>query len=249
MGSKHQDFSVAAHEQHPGHHLQTTIAAQMYNYEACDDIVVLMGYLLRSTGFVEGWAFYVETRWVDDSGVLDEVADPLVRWGNLKGRMWRANRLIIDTAIHYMDMNYSTAHELWTRNMAMAADIRHSELIRYAKWPGQATGYMWGGDRISDWRTAYVDQGVLSAAEFHYALLSQGTVPLEAAYDRLRSFADCVAACRQTSDPHARCSECDDRDAPAVLSKEFLDTSRHHGHEHRKHGLEMLPPHRHPGWI
>merc|ERR1712066_326866 len=85
---------------------------------------------------------------------------------------------------------------------------------------------MYGGDRISQLRKELVEQSgsLLSPAEFHYALLSQGTVGLDAAEARTRRFAQCVQSCRSTADQREACEICDDRSPPMTHRQHHVQT-------------------------
>ena len=95
--------SLTVHEAVPGHHLQGSL-----NNELGDSIPQFyrqMGY--RTSAYTEGWALYSEQLAVE-VGMTKNLYDEL---GVLQSEMFRANRLVVDTGMHY---------KRWTREEAMA---------------------------------------------------------------------------------------------------------------------------------
>jgi hypothetical protein len=92
--------------------------------------------------------------------------------GRLDMELFRARRLVVDTGIH-------AKH--WTRQQAIDYGIEASEVDRYVVNPGQACSYMMGELKILELRDkakkALGDK--FSIKEFHNAVLSTGTVPLD----------------------------------------------------------------------
>ena len=86
--------------------------------------------------------------------------------------LFRAKRLVVDTGIH-------AKH--WTRQQAIDYGIEASEVERYVVNPGQACSYMMGELKILELRDkarkALGDK--FSIKDFHNAVLSAGTVPLD----------------------------------------------------------------------
>jgi uncharacterized cupin superfamily protein len=86
--------------------------------------------------------------------------------------LFRARRLVVDTGIH-------AKH--WTRQQAIDYGIEASEVERYVVNPGQACSYMMGELKILELREkAKKTLGdKFSIKDFHNAVLSAGTVPLD----------------------------------------------------------------------
>ena len=156
--------TLAYHEAVPGHHFQLALQAENKD---------LPRFLqLGAFGFIsasgEGWALYAE-RLAAESGWYEGDIEGLL--GQLSDELFRARRLVADTGLHTKG---------WTRQQAIDYGIEPSEVERYAAWPGQACSYMVGQLKILELRDkAQKALGPkFSLREFHNAVLSVGTVPL-----------------------------------------------------------------------
>jgi len=168
--------STAYHEGSPGHHMQLSIAQTLPELPPFRQ---QGGY----TAYVEGWALYSE-RLGKDVGFYTE---PLSDYGRLSDELLRANRLVLDTGVHF---------RRWTRQQMVDWFHAHSsddepevqsETDRYIAWPGQALGYKLGQLRILELR----DEAKAALGErfdirqFHDIVLSGGALPLDALSDRV----------------------------------------------------------------
>ena len=96
-------------------------------------------------------------------------------------------RLVVDTGIH---------NNGWTREQAVEYFSRHApeqslaEVDRYISWPGQALAYKLGQIAIRELRTkAEQTLGAkFDIREFHDAVLSDGTLPLELLRDVVNEY-------------------------------------------------------------
>jgi uncharacterized protein (DUF885 family) len=157
--------SLVYHETVPGHHFQ--IALEMEN-KSLPRFRQIRAYGFISA-FSEGWALYAENL-AAESGWYE--GDPQGLLGALDSQLFRARRLVVDTGIHA---------EHWTRERAIDYGIGPSEVERYVVFAGQACSYMLGELKIIELRDkARKAMGErYSPKEFHRAVLSTGTVPLE----------------------------------------------------------------------
>ena len=157
--------SLVYHETVPGHHFQ--IALEMEN-KSLPRFRQIRAYGFISA-FSEGWALYAENL-AAESGWYE--GDPQGLLGALDSQLFRARRLVVDTGIHA---------EHWTRERAIDYGIGPSEVERYVVFAGQACSYMLGELKIIELRDkARKAMGErYSPREFHRAVLSTGTVPLE----------------------------------------------------------------------
>lgn len=118
----------------------------------------------------------------------------LERYGALKGQIWRALRLIIDTGLHSRNMTREEAIDLFRRYMWDYSDVVPNEVSRYQAYPGQATAYMTG--QLAIWRMRNETSKKLGAKfkiqDFHYQVLSQGEVPISYLQTHIEEYANCV---------------------------------------------------------
>lgn len=177
--------STAYHEGSPGHHLQISIAQtlpELPPFRQQGDY----------TAYAEGWALYAE-RLGKDIGFYQE---PLSDYGRLVDELLRANRLVLDTGVHYKH---------WTRQQMVNWFHAHSsddepdlqsETDRYIAWPAQALAYKLGQLRIlalrDEARAALGDRFDIRA--FHDTVLGGGALPLDALSERVRAW---IAASKQ----------------------------------------------------
>ena len=83
--------TLTFHEAVPGHHFQ--IALNLEN----EDLTLYRRLGYRTSAFTEGWALYSEQLAVE-VGMTKDLYDEL---GVLQSEMFRANRLVVDTGLHY----------------------------------------------------------------------------------------------------------------------------------------------------
>ncbi|QJP47559.1 DUF885 family protein [Xylella fastidiosa subsp. multiplex] len=167
--------TTAYHEGVPGHHLQISLAQRLplppFRQHA--------GY----NAYVEGWALYAE-RLGKEAGFFK---DPYSDYGRLAGELLRANRLVLDTGVHY---------KRWTRQQMVDFFHAHpsddepsiqAETDRYIVWPGQALGYKLGEMQILRLRAKA--EKVLGARfdlrAFHDVVLGGGAMPLDVLAQRI----------------------------------------------------------------
>jgi uncharacterized protein (DUF885 family) len=157
--------SLVYHETVPGHHFQIALELENSAVPRFRQIRAFGGISAVS----EGWGLYAE-RLAAESGWYEGDLEGLL--GQLDSELFRARRLVVDTGIH-------AKH--WTRQQAIDYGIEASEIERYVVNPGQACSYMIGELKIIELRQkakkALGDR--FSFQEFHNAVLSAGTVPLE----------------------------------------------------------------------
>ncbi|WP_081044751.1 DUF885 domain-containing protein [Xanthomonas translucens] len=161
--------ATAYHEGVPGHHLQISLAQRQ----------PLPPFRQQSSynAYVEGWALYAE-RLGKDVGFYK---DPYSDYGRLAGELLRANRLVLDTGVHY---------KRWTLQQMIAFFHAHpsddepsiqSETDRYIVWPGQALGYKLGElDILALREKAKRELGArFDIRAFHDQILGGGAMPLD----------------------------------------------------------------------
>jgi len=165
----YETMTLSLHEAAPGHHFQVAIATepqQLPDFQR-------FGYI---TAFGEGWALYAETLG-QDMGVFD---DPLQYVGFLHSRLFRANRLVVDTGLHARGWTRGQAIAYFLENSPMSEADATAEVDRYIAWPGQALAYMTGALEIERLRErAGQELGErFDLREFHDEVLGDGIIPL-----------------------------------------------------------------------
>ncbi|MEM7016896.1 MAG: DUF885 domain-containing protein, partial [Pseudomonadota bacterium] len=107
--------------------------------------------------------------------------DPFGDFGRLRGELWRAVRLVVDTGLHAKGWTEQQAIDYGVANAPVALSQARSEMRRYIVMPGQATAYMIGMLKILDLR-AKAEQTLgdkFDIRAFHDIILGQGPMPLK----------------------------------------------------------------------
>lgn len=189
--------SIAYHEGIPGHHLQFSIAQTLPGLPPFRQQVAY-------TAYIEGWALYVE-------GLGKEMGfykDPLSDYGRLSGELLRADRLVVDTGVHYKH---------WTRQQMVDYLHAHSgqdepdiqaETDRYITWPGQALAYKVGQLKMVELRErARKSLGDrFDIRSFHDQILGSGALPLDVLEERVDAWIALVKSSAAGAHPVGRAS-------------------------------------------
>jgi uncharacterized protein (DUF885 family) len=157
---------VAVHEGYPGHHLQNVRAATQPN---------ILRKIYGSDVFGEGWGLYAEEL-MYRSGFYP---DSLARLTQLRMRLWRAARVIIDPSLHTGRMTIDEGVRFFTDSIGLEHSDALAEVTRYTTWPTQAVSYIVGMRAIESLRDEVRQlQGFdFDLVRFHDILLTQGSLP------------------------------------------------------------------------
>ena len=171
--SQWPDFTLATllhHEGIPGHHTESASVAQSSR-------MPLLRQMIWNTAYGEGWAVYAEDL-ADGIGLY--TGDPYGRIGYLQSILLRAARLVVDTGIHSQGWSFDEAVTYLTETTGFPREAMEEEVARYAVWPGQASAYFYGRNRILDMRSRAeaVLTGRFSEQGFNTAVLRGGPRPL-----------------------------------------------------------------------
>jgi uncharacterized protein (DUF885 family) len=186
--------STAYHEGIPGHHMQISIAQTLPHLPPFRQQA---GY----NAYVEGWALYAEQLGKD----VGFYQDPLSDYGRLSDELLRADRLVLDTGVHY---------KRWTRQQMVDFFHAHSsedepdlqaETDRYVTWPGQALAYKMGELKILELRTRAKQElgDKFDIRAFHDEILGGGALPLDVLETRVNAWIAAVKAGRAPASPVA----------------------------------------------
>jgi uncharacterized protein (DUF885 family) len=159
--SRAQMPSIAVHETYPGHHWH--LAWMAGNPRKVRKV-------FRTTYFVEGWALYIE-KMMHEQGYFDT---PQTELAHLDCRIFRAARIVVDTALHCGEMTIAEAEEFMATKASLSPGTAAGEVNRYCAWPTQAPSYLTGALEIERIRDDF--DGDLRA--FHDAIAGSGGLPL-----------------------------------------------------------------------
>lgn len=163
--------STAYHEGVPGHHMQISIAQTLPELPPFRQ---QGGY----TAYVEGWALYSE-RLGKEVGFYK---DPYSDYGRLSDELLRANRLVLDTGVHYKHWSRQQMVDWFHTHSSDDEPDLQAETDRYITWPGQALAYKLGQLKILALREK-AKQALGSRFDiraFHDTILDGGALPLDA---------------------------------------------------------------------
>lgn len=167
---KPQAEGIAYHEGAPGHHFQIALAQELQGLPK-----------FRKFGFygayIEGWGLYSE-RLGKEMGFY---TDPYSDFGRLSLEAWRAVRLVTDTGLHAKKWTREQSIAFFQENSMLSERDIVKEIERYICWPGQATSYMVGQQKILMLREkAKTALGAkFDIRAFHDAVLKDGALPLD----------------------------------------------------------------------
>jgi uncharacterized protein (DUF885 family) len=167
---KPQVEGIAYHEGAPGHHFQIALAQELQG-------VPKFRRFGNYGAYAEGWGLYAE-RLGKEMGFYQ---DPYSDFGRLTAEAWRAIRLITDTGLHAKKWTREQAIDFFRDNSMLSERDIVKEIERYICWPGQATSYMVGQQKILDLRErAKAALGPrYDIRGFHDAVLKDGALPLD----------------------------------------------------------------------
>ena len=162
--------TLTFHETIPGHHLQISLNQENKKLT----LYRKLGY--RTSAYTEGWALYAEQLAIE-IGMTKNLYDEL---GVLQSEMFRANRLVVDTGIHFKRWSREQAMDYMKKTTGMSDTQVRVEIERYIVWPGQALSYKIGMLKILELREKAKERmgKNFNIKSFHSLILDQGIVPL-----------------------------------------------------------------------
>lgn len=169
------DFSwiqiIAPHEGYPGHHLQALLA------QAHDRP---LRKVYSTPVFTEGWGLYTEEL-MHETGFFEPAEE--TRLTQLRLRLWRAARVLLDARIHTGQISVDQARHFLADHIRMEHDATAGEVNIYSYRPSYAIGYVVGYYEMMDLRDDWLgEQGSDARLKaFHDQLLSLGSIPFPAA--------------------------------------------------------------------
>ncbi|HET6554961.1 MAG TPA: DUF885 family protein [Dyella sp.] len=184
--------STAYHEGVPGHHMQISIAQTL---PGLPPFRQQAGY----NAYIEGWALYAE-RLGKDIGFYK---DPLSDYGRLSDELLRADRLVLDTGVHYKHWSRQQMVDFFHQHSSEDEPDVQAETDRYITWPGQALAYKMGQLKILELRErAKKELGdKFDIRSFHDEILGGGALPLDVLEARTDAWIAAVKAGKAPAHP------------------------------------------------
>jgi uncharacterized protein (DUF885 family) len=157
---------IAVHEAYPGHHAQALIVTRNPN---------LLRRVIRESIFSEGWGLYTEELMFEQGFLQGDD----VRLTQLRNRLWRAARVILDVSLHTRGMSFDEAVAFLVEKVRFEPYAAELEVGMYIRNPTYVLGYLIGMQEIeairADWVARYGRPDPPS--EFYDRLLEIGAIP------------------------------------------------------------------------
>jgi uncharacterized protein (DUF885 family) len=162
---RHAIPTTAVHEAYPGHHWQLTWSTATPRP---------VRKVVTTSFFVEGWALYAE-RMMYREGYFTDQRDALC---HLAARLFRAARIVVDTALHSGDMTFEEAVAFLIDKVMLTEAVARAEVRRYCAWPTQAASYLTGSLEIEALRDRWLALPGCDLRGFHDAVGANPGLPL-----------------------------------------------------------------------
>lgn len=171
--------ATAYHEAVPGHRMQIDIAQ---NLTGLPEFRKQPNY----TAYAEGWALYSEQLGKD----IGFYKDPLSDYGRLSSELFRANRLVVDTGVHYKKWTRQQMVDYFRQHANADEPTIQAEVDRYIAIPAQALAYKMGQLKILELRAlAKKELGdTFDIRAFHDVILNGGALPLDVLESRTKAW-------------------------------------------------------------
>jgi uncharacterized protein (DUF885 family) len=157
---------IAVHEAYPGHHCQALKVNQNPN---------LLRRVVHEPIFSEGWGLFTEELMYE----LGFLQGDEVRLTQLRNRLWRAARVILDVSLHTKGMKFEEAVDFLVEKVRFERYAAELEVGMYIRNPTYVLGYLIGMQDIAairaDWIAAHGQPDPPS--EFYDRLLTIGSIP------------------------------------------------------------------------
>jgi hypothetical protein len=161
-----------------GHHIQNWNASRSESrigQIAATDCASRLAMFCAGT-MAEGWAVYV-------GDLMSEVGflTPLEEYSEAQSRRRMSARAVVDIKLHCGDFTLEEAAAYYQNHAGMNADFAQREAIKNSMFPGAAMMYLFGSDRIKNFRkemSLLMDEA-FNLQSFHDQFLSYGSVPVE----------------------------------------------------------------------
>lgn len=161
-----------------GHHVQNWHAHRApsrIGQMAATDCASRLAMFCAGT-MAEGWAVYA-------GDLMSEVGflTPLEKYAEYQSRRRMSARAVVDIKLHKGDFDLEQAVDYYQLQGGMNAAFARKEAIKNSMFPGAAMMYLFGSDRIKQFRKemAATLKETFDLSEFHDTFLAYGSVPVE----------------------------------------------------------------------
>ena len=157
---------IAVHEAYPGHHVDALKTRENPR---------LLRKVVREPIFSEGWGLFTEELMFE----LGFLEGDEIRLTQLRNRLWRAARVIVDSSLHTGRMTFDEGVDFLVEKVRFERYAAELEVGMYTVRPTYVLGYLIGMQEIMSIREDYVARfGEPSPpSEFYDKLLSLGAIP------------------------------------------------------------------------
>ncbi len=164
--SHHSMPSIAVHEAYPGHHWHLSWVAAHCRRP--------LRKMFGTPYFSEGWALYAEQMYAEQGFFTD----PRHELCQVDARLFRAARIVVDTALHAGDMSVDEAITFMSTKASLSRETATAEVARYCAWPTQAAAYLTGALEIQRMRDEWTATRRGSLRAFHDRIAASGMLPI-----------------------------------------------------------------------
>jgi uncharacterized protein (DUF885 family) len=157
---------IAVHEAYPGHHAQALKVNENPN---------LLRRVISEPIFSEGWGLFTEELMFE----LGFLTGDDVRLTQLRNRLWRAARVILDVSLHTGDMQFDEAVDFLVEKVRFERYAAELEVGMYVRNPTYVLGYLIGMQEIAAIRAEYIAKygEPDPPSRFYDRLLYIGSIP------------------------------------------------------------------------
>ena len=157
---------IAVHEAYPGHHVHAL---------KTNENPRILRRIVRESIFAEGWGLFTEQLMFE----LGFLQGDDVQLTQLRNRLWRAARVILDVSLHTGQMSLDEAVEFLVQKVRFERYAAELEVGMYPRRPTYVLGYLIGMQEIAALRDDYIEAfgEPQPPSELYDRLLRIGAIP------------------------------------------------------------------------
>ena len=157
---------IAVHEAYPGHHAHGIKMKENPN---------MLRRVVTEPIFSEGWGLFTEELMFEFGFLRGDD----VRLTQLRNRLWRAARVILDSGLHTGRMSFEEAVQFLVDKVRFEPYAAELEVGMYIREPTYVLGYLIGMQEIAVIRSDYIEQfgAPEPPSQFYDKLLRIGSIP------------------------------------------------------------------------